>query len=283
VSLAQAKDMAGAMAALSKAVSLEPREDRYKVALVSVTYDVQGPDAALTTAKSFAKDGPIGDLLAADVLARNGKAGDAIALLGKAQAANPSKPVAFKLAELNERNKDVKRAVAVMEEWAKAHPDDGETRLALAQLYSRARNYGLAQAQFEKLAVERPNDIIVLNNLAWIYGRANDPRARKMAEKAYQLAPKAPAIADTLGWIMTAQGDAPNAMKYLQVALGGLPNNPDVQYHYALALSKTNKIGDARAMLQKALAAKDDFESKADAKQLLDRLAAAGVASGGTK
>jgi hypothetical protein len=43
----------------------------------------------------------------------------------------------------------------------------------------------------------------------------------------------------------------------------------------AVALSKTNKVQDARAMLQKALASTEDFDSKADAKQLLDKLPAA--------
>jgi predicted Zn-dependent protease len=103
----------------------------------------------------------------------------------------------------------------------------------------------------------------------------NDPRARKMAEKAYQLAPGTPGIADTLGWIMTSQGDVPNGMKYLQVALTGMPQDPDVQYHFAMALSKSNKTADARAMVQKALASPADFESKPEATQLLNRLGAA--------
>ena len=56
------------------------------------------------------------------------------------------------------------------------------------------------------------------------------------------------------------------------MALNNMPNDPDVQYHYALALSKTNKPADARAMLQKALASNTDFDGKADAQQLLTRL-----------
>ena len=279
-SLAQAKDYPGAIAALSKATALDPRDDRLKNALVSVTYDAKGPEAALAMARSFSKDGLIGDALTAGVLEKSGKRGEAIALLEKQLAANPSMPVAFQLAELYERNNDMRRALAGLEAWAKNHPADSEPRMILAQAYGRARNYSQAQAVFEKLAIERPNDMVVLNNLAWLYGRTNDPRARKMAEKAFQLAPDVPAVSDTLGWIMTNQGDVSNAMKYLQTALDGLPGNPDVQYHFALALSKSNKVGDARAMLQKALAAKDDFESKADAKQLLDRLAAGGASPG---
>jgi Flp pilus assembly protein TadD len=111
-----------------------------------------------------------------------------------------------------------------------------------------------------------------LNNLAWLYARTNDPKARQVAEKAFQLAPNAPQVADTLGWVMTMQGDSVNAMKYLQQALAGLPDDPDVQYHYALALSRNSKPADARVMLQKVLASNADFESKGEAQQLLSRL-----------
>jgi Flp pilus assembly protein TadD len=144
-------------------------------------------------------------------------------------------------------------------------------RMLLAQYYGRVRNYPAARAAYEQLASARPSDPAVLNNLAWLYGRMKDPRARQTAEKAFQLAPNAPQIADTLGWIMTIQGNSADAMTHLDMALKNLPDDPDVQYHYALAVSG-NKPADARVMLQKALASKVDFESKADAQQLLNRL-----------
>jgi Flp pilus assembly protein TadD len=176
------------------------------------------------------------------------------------------------LASVYETDTDVKQSIGVLERWSKDHKTDVNARVQLAQYYGKARNYTAARTQFEQLAAERPSDAAVLNNLAWLYGRTNDAKARPTAEKAFQLAPTSPQIADTLGWIMTTQGDATNAMKYLQMALNSLPNDPDVQYHYALALSRNNKAADARAMLQKALASKTDFDSKAEAQQLLSRL-----------
>jgi Tfp pilus assembly protein PilF len=166
----------------------------------------------------------------------------------------------------------MKSSIAVLEGWTKNHPADVAPRFQLAQTYGLMRNYAAARVEFEKLAAERPSDAVVLNNLAWVYAKTNDGKARKTAERAYQLAPESPEVADTLGWIMTAQGDAANAMKYLQLALDRLPQNLDVQYHYAIALSRTNKPGEARAMLQKVLASNSDFDGKAEAKQLLDRL-----------
>jgi putative PEP-CTERM system TPR-repeat lipoprotein len=277
------KDYPTAINALNKAIALDNRNDSLKAALVDVSYQSKGLDAALATAKSFGNgnpDNPIGDVLAADVLDRNGKRAEAIALLEKAQAAKGSAALVMKLASFHERNKDMKRSIAVLEGWAKNHPADIAPRFQLAQSYSVVGNYGAARVEFEKLAAERPSDAVVLNNLAWIYGKTNDARARKTAERAHQLAPDSAEVSDTLGWIMTAQGEAANAMKYLQLALDRLPQDLDVQYHFALALSRTNRPGEARALLQKTLASKDDFDSKAEAKQLFDRLSAGAGSSG---
>lgn len=270
-----AKDYPTAQAALTKAISLDPKNDELKAGLVSIVYAAKGADAALAQAKSFANPNssvPVADMLVADVLVKSGKRPEAAAFLEKALAGNPTSNLALKLASVYEADPDLKRATGLLERWTKDHKDDVAARLQLAQYYGRTRNYPAARASFEQLASERPSDAIVLNNLAWLYGRTNDPKARQTAEKAFQLAPNAPQVADTLGWVMTTQGDSANAMKYLQMALTGLPNDPDVQYHYALALSRNNKPADARLMLQKVLAANAEFESKGEAQQLLSRL-----------
>jgi predicted Zn-dependent protease len=271
---AGSKDYPTAIAALNKAISLDPQNDQLKGMLIQITYQTKGGDAALATARSFTQtnpESPTGDLLAAEVLDKNGKRPDAIALLEKAQAAKPSAARVMELSQLHERSNDPKRATAVLEDWTKAHPADIPPRLKLAELYSRTRNYSAAQAEFEKLAVERPDDPVVLNNLAWAYSIVKDPRARAVAEKAYRIAPS-PAIADTLGWIMTSEGNAANAVKLLRTATAGLPEVPDVKYHLAVALSKTNQAAEAKTVLQEAMRSNTAFDSKPDAQRLLNSL-----------
>jgi predicted Zn-dependent protease len=177
------------------------------------------------------------------------------------------------LSELYERNNDPKRATAILEDWTKVHPADLPPRLKLAELYGRTRNYSAAKTEFEKLAAERPEDPAVLNNLAWAYSTMKDPRARAVAEKAYKLAPS-PAIADTLGWIMTGEGNAANAVKLLRTATAGLPEVPDIKYHLAVALSKTNQAAEAKTVLQEAMRSNTAFDSKPDAQRLLNSLGA---------
>jgi putative PEP-CTERM system TPR-repeat lipoprotein len=272
---AMAKDYPTAEAALTKAMSLDPNNEDLKAGLVGVVYADKGPAAALAQVKNLPNSSQVSglnEILTADVLVKSGKRADAIAYMEKAQAANPNANLTLKLASLYEGDPDLKRSIALLERWTKDHKEDVTPRLQLAQYYGRVHNYPSARAAFEQLANERPSDAIILNNLAWLYGRTNDPKARQMAERAYQLAPNSPQIADTLGWIMTTQGDPVNAMRYLQIALNSMPNDPDVQYHYALALSRNNKAADARVVLQKVLAPNADFESKNEAQQLLNRL-----------
>ena len=141
----------------------------------------------------------------------------------------------------------------------------------MAEIDLSLRNYDTALKVFEQLAGERNSDPIVLNNLAWLYQRKGDPRARQVAERAYRIAP-IPAIADTLGWLLTLQGGAATGVTYLTEASNAMPANPDVQYHLAVALEKTGKADDARAILQRIVKLSTDFDSKEDAKQLLAQL-----------
>src|SRR4029079_6615035 len=145
--------------------------------------------------KSFNKQNgkdPLSDMLVSDVLVKSGKRPEAIAYLEKALATNPSSSLALKLASLHETDTDLKQSINVLERWSKDHKTDMNARLQLAQYHGRARNYPAARALFEQLAAERPSDAAVLNNLAWLYGRTNDAKARQTAEKAFQLAPNSP-------------------------------------------------------------------------------------------
>jgi len=277
--LVTAKDYAGALDALAKATALDPGNGSYKSELVSFTYQAKGADAALATAKSFGQDNPdnpAGALLMANVLDKAGKRGAALALLQKAQSAHPTIVVLLRLCALYQEAGTAMLAADLAADWIKAHPDDFVVRLLLAELYGEIGNYDLAQANFERLLVQRPNDSVILNNLAWLYSRKNDPRALKLAQKAHDLAPNAPSIADTLGWIMTNQNDAANGLKYLQAAVASDPNDPAIQFHYAVGLSKLNRVGEARIVLQKLLHSNAQFSDKAAAEALLKRLQTGG-------
>ncbi len=101
-----------------------------------------------------------------------------------------------------------------------------------------------------------------------------NPKARGVAERAHALAPMASAVEDTLGWVILAQGDAQGSLPYLRAASYGMPQDPNVQFHLAVALSRTGKLGDAREMLAKLADQDGNSDAKAEANAYLKELGA---------
>jgi putative PEP-CTERM system TPR-repeat lipoprotein len=257
-----------------RAVKLDPRSVDLKRAYVSLVYLANGADAAFFAAQAVMgdKSGAAAALIAADVLEANNNRVAAIALLEKRQAQNPSTALAVRLAMLYQANNAIDKALLVLEPWAAGHPKDVEARFALAQVESAAGKVNQALNQYEWLAVQKPDNAVVLNNLAWLYDLKHDPRARATAEKAVKFAPASGSVADTLGWIVVEQGDPAGAMKYLAQASASQPANATIQYHYAFALSKTGRADEARDILQKLLKKNPRPDTKSAAETLLTKL-----------
>ena len=273
--LAAAGNLPHALDSIAKAHALDPANLRYEQALVELTYRVRGEGAALALAHALDSNSPqtpVGTLLAATVLARQAKPAEAIALLQSAQEKTPSLDGATLLARLYNEQGQRPKAIAILESWTAKHPNDLAARYGLAQLYGSAGAFDKAQGQFEWLVARRPQDATALNNLAWLYSQRKDPRARAIAERAYKVAPQSAPVADTLGWILTSQGDAAGGLKYLQLAGHEAPQDASVQYHLAFALAKTNQAQTARPILQKLLSSGVGGDVRDSAKALLFKI-----------
>ena len=268
------KDVASARKALQSARDLAPENAQIWQQIVALEYQAAGQDGALSAARSLAAsdpDNPTGEIVAARVLDANGKLQEAIGLLEKRQAEKPSPGVVVELSDLYAKAGRDDAAIALLSRWLDAHPNQAALRSRLAQIYLKNRDYDDARREFERLVSERSGDAVALDNLAWLYQRTKDPRARALAEKAYRLSPQ-PEMADTLGWILTTEVGPDAGLQYLEDASKARPNNPDIQYHLAFAFQKLGKVADAREVLRRLVGLLEDFDSKADAKALLSQL-----------
>jgi tetratricopeptide (TPR) repeat protein len=275
--LASGKDYAGAAALALRAFELDHANSELKRIYVSFTYLAKGADAALAASERVTdeKSGPAAALMAADVMEAHNNRAAAIALLEKWQLQSPSGPTAAMLAAMYQRDNRPGKALALLEAWTSAHPGDVDARYVLAGEDSAAGKFDQALAQYEWLETQRPENPMILNNLAWLYDWKHDPRARPAAEKAMKLAPASGSIADTLGWILAEEGDTATALKYLAQASKNEPGDATIQYHYAVALSKTGNSVQARGVLQKLINLKTiHADTKSEAQLLLVKLGA---------
>lgn len=272
--LATTNDFDAARKELDRAIALDPHNDAYKEQSVAIEYKRGGTDAALALARTLVpKDGPaaLPAQWTAAVLVGAGKPAEAEALVAGAERDHPSSALVRQHAAIEAQEGQSAKGVALLTGWLAAHSDDLSARRALADLDLNLKNYVAAQAEFERLA-DKAADATVLNNLAWLYQHNGDPRARATARRAYAMAPLTPSIADTLGWVLVAEGDAAGGLPYLKAASFGLPNDAEVQYHLAVALSRTGKTADAREVLQQLFANNASFSSKSEATDLLRTL-----------
>jgi Tfp pilus assembly protein PilF len=119
---------------------------------------------------------------------------------------------------------------------------------------------------------QNPQYVPALNNLATAYQQEKDPQALEYAEKAYQLAPDSPMIADTLGWILVEQGNLSRGLPLLAAAVSMAPAAAQIRYHFILGLVKAGDKEKARKELEQLLATNKQFSSLNEAKILLKQL-----------
>ena len=119
----------------------------------------------------------------------------------------------------------------------------------------------------------RPTMPVMLNNLAVLYDAQGQPeggRARRDAPTRPRRRRRR-SRTPTAGSCSGGQ-DRQGAAVCSREAAKGLPNNAEVQYHYAAALAKKGDKAEAVALLKKAVDGQLPANAKADAQKLLEQL-----------
>jgi predicted Zn-dependent protease len=114
-----------------------------------------------------------------------------------------------------------------------------------------------------------PQHAAALNNLAGIYAQRGDTRALELAARAHAASPGDPAVADTLGWIHVGSGNPRAGLPLLEQARAGLPDHPEIRYHWAVALAETGDREQALRELRALLSSGVTFPSRSDAQGYL--------------
>jgi putative PEP-CTERM system TPR-repeat lipoprotein len=268
----QAGDLTGARATLETAHGANPNGFQIMSQLANFDFDHGGLEKGLATARSFAGNQQLAsDLISAALYQRANRPQDAVATLTAAMKRNPQISVVLELANALFTAGEKSEAVATLRQWIQDHPGDFDAEILLAQFYQRQSDPSAALQAYESAYKMDPDNWVVANNLAGLYGGKGDARARALGEQAYYLNPGAP-TADTYGWALVRTGDARDGLPLLRQAAEALPSNATVLYHLAVALKDTGDIDTARTVLNRLVGSGTSFDDENAAKELLQQL-----------
>jgi putative PEP-CTERM system TPR-repeat lipoprotein len=269
------KNEAAAAEDLKKALVLQPGFMPALLGQSELALRQNRPDDALAIARQMQKV-PTGEAagfqLEADVMKLQKKPALALPLYEKAFALAKTPKLMIAVHGLQAQLGKQQEADQRLAQWNRDHPTDALTAMYAAEINISKKQYKLAIPQLVAVLKQAPNNAIALNNLAWCYQQEKDPKALETAEHAYKVAGDAPAVMDTLGTILTEQGDTKRSVPLLQKAVAGAPASLDLRLHLAQALVKSGDKVNARKELQQIVAKGNGFAHLAEAELLLKQL-----------
>ena len=269
------RQYAQARNSLRQAMTLAPDAAPVVAALMALEVQQNNHAAALELADRYIKKHPAvaeGYTLRGDVLMAQERYEVADQAYARAAKIQPTAALTLKRARALSHAAGGTGALALLQSWMESHPQDDVVRLSLADAYRTAGRTTEAVAIYNQMLAAKPNQVVVLNNLALTYLASKDARALATAEAAYKLAPEHPFVADTYGWILLQSGDAKKSKPVLEQAYAKLPDQQDIQTHLAISLEQNGEPERARELLAQALRNKQPFEARPLAEAAIKRL-----------
>jgi putative PEP-CTERM system TPR-repeat lipoprotein len=264
-----------AIEALRRLQKIAPGEQTVRK-LVQVYLVAGRPDEALKEARALQQRQPklaIGRALEGEVHLAQGKLPEAERAFRDALQLEPKADVvAIRLHGVLIAGGKTREADALARKWIAENPNDVTMRLYLGERELAARNLKASAAHYQAAIAIDANNALALNNLAWISGELNDPKALEYAERALKLAPNNAEVHDTHGMLLLKKGEVDKALAAIGQARRLAPERRDVQLHQAKALLKAGRKDEARKELEALQAVKENFAGKDEVAGLLKGL-----------
>jgi len=223
-------------------------------------------------------DDPTLRYLRAASLAALGRIDEAKALYRDLTVEAPQAEAVWRaLYALTRQTEGPEAAMALLREALDAAPGAPNLQWALAGELEAAGDIDGAIAIYEELYAADTSNVILANNLAsLISAYREDPQS---LDRAWTIARRlrgvnVPQLQDTYGWIALRRGLVDEALEHLRPAALGLPGDPLVQYHLAVALQQAGDAEAAIAQYERALAVAGPADTRAQFDRARAELAA---------
>ena len=227
---AQQANWSGARKSLLEAISLSPNNQRLYNALIQVEINsnrLKEAEKLIAETKSQFSNSLMPIIAEAKLYVASGDKDKALKLLQNQWQSTPRGSLAIPLLELI----DDQQRSDIIAQWLAAEPENPEATTIGALDAQNKGDISQAIALYEKSDSLSDNNVVVLNNLAWLYFEVKNDKAEATAKRAYDLASESSAVLDTYGWILFHNGKIDQARALLEKAASLAPDSKDIQQH----------------------------------------------------
>ena len=226
---------------LMEAISLTPNNERLISDLINLEIVSQRyPEAEqlISQASTDFPNSAMPVLAQSDLLKAQGQTKQAQTLLWDTWQTTQYPAIAFALTQ--ELKPGSTKRVEVLEQWLIIQPNNTRALLLLATDKQAAGDATAATEYYRRIIKQSPNNLIALNNLAWLLFEAGDEQALSLSAQAYKIAPKNASVVDTYGWLNSQMGNKQLGIKLLKDAAALAPNDKAIAEHLNKASSASN-------------------------------------------
>ncbi len=264
-----------AQTSYKKVLDLDPDNLIAKIILIQIDLKTKRFDSALAQATRLKRehpDSPAGFDMSGDVYIALGQPQNAILDYQQSVNLKYSSDTYSKLHSAYNRNHQVTKGFELLQQWVKANPEDYILKEILALTYQRRGEFEKSSHLYQEIIKKVRKNDRVLNNLALVSLELKNPMSIEYAELAYNLNPANFKNKDTLGWVLLNNHNPVKAVSLLKEATEAAPSDPDIRYHYAVALHQTGDRKQALKHLYLAIGSGENFRNKAEAEKLINQL-----------
>lgn len=250
------KDLKAAELSLRKALELKPDALEPQRRLVALLLEVKKPADALLVASAAQKQAPTsaaGFALEGDIKAWQRDWAGAAAAYRAGLQKTQSSDFAMKLYSVLVAADQASEADAFALTWLRAHPKDAGFTAYLGDTAIHKKDFPTAEKRYAAVLQVQPDNVVALNNMAWVAHQLHRPGALAYALKANELAPNQPPFMDTLATLKSAAGEHGPAIELQRKAVALQPDNAALRLNLA-------KLYIAAGDKSKAKAELDDLE-----------------------
>jgi len=271
---ASLKNYDAAITSLRNALSVAPNNTSIWLALAAVYREAGKIDAGTAEARRLQSSVTMrtaGYALEAELLAAQNRLLEAAALYRTAVSRGAVAGAVIRLNALLTASGRPDEAAAVAQKWISEHPKDVAVRTFLGQQSIGKEDYKTAVKYLRAAADIEPENLAVLNDLAWAMAQSKDAKSVDYAHRAYRIAPNNPNIVNTYGWALVQSGDSAQGIQMLRKSVDLDPADAGRRLYLAKALLQTGDKSSARKELE-IVAKADAAKQRVEAEQLLKTL-----------